>query len=251
MNNQHQQQLNEGLRPNDLKHTVSGLFEVDAYRSKMGEDKDVCVLTFKVNDRSPAKDLMEFIEKGYNFVLDADVSSGENEQGNYFVFVELMRSKDLSEQIQQLTTGIKKLTDISQFQFKYYKNKSTHEVNEDSLKSIIPRTPNDYVSLLNKFKTEDVKRFFNKTLMDDLTLDGEVITIHKPFNNIIKLRMVKEAATDSILEGVTDTITMDEAATSEIFWLTKVLGDYNINKVGDKFMFDNNGQAMLLQRIEQ
>jgi hypothetical protein len=43
---------------------------------------------------------------------------------------------------------------------------------------------------------------------------------------------------------------MDDAAISEIFWLTKVLGDYNINKVGDKLMFDNNGQAMLLQRID-
>jgi hypothetical protein len=43
---------------------------------------------------------------------------------------------------------------------------------------------------------------------------------------------------------------MDESSISEIFWLTKVLGDYNINKVGDKFMFDNRGQAMLLQRIE-
>jgi hypothetical protein len=63
--------------------------------------------------------------------------------------------------------------------------------------------------------------------------------------------MVKEAATDSILEGVVDAIIMDDASTSEVFWLTKVLGDYNINKVGDKFMFDNNGQAMLLQRIEQ
>ena len=87
--------------------------------------------------------------------------------------------------------------------------------------------------------------------MDDLTLDGDVITIHKPFNKQIKLRMVKEAATDSILEGVVDAIIMDDVSTSEIFWLTKVLGDYNINKVGDKFMFDNNGQAMLLQRIEQ
>jgi hypothetical protein len=86
--------------------------------------------------------------------------------------------------------------------------------------------------------------------MDDLTLDGDVITIHKPFDKQIKLRMVKEATTDAILEGVTDTITMDETAVSEIFWLTKVLGDYNINKVGNSFMFDNKGQAMLLQRIE-
>ena len=86
--------------------------------------------------------------------------------------------------------------------------------------------------------------------MDDLTLEGDVITIHKPFDRQVKLKMVKEATTDAILEGVTDTITMDEAAISEIFWLTKVLGDYNINKVGSNFMFDNNGQAMLLQRIE-
>jgi hypothetical protein len=63
--------------------------------------------------------------------------------------------------------------------------------------------------------------------------------------------MVKEAATDAILEGITDPITMDQDAVSEIFWLTKVLGDYNINKVGSSFMFDNKGQAMLLQRIEE
>jgi hypothetical protein len=107
-----------------------------------------------------------------------------------------------------------------------------------------------YEGFVNKVRTEGVRRFFNKTLMDDLTLDGDVITIHKPFNKQIKLRMVKEAATDAILENVTDAITMDEEAISEIFWLTKVLGDYNINKVGDKFMFDNLGQAMLLQRIE-
>ena len=86
--------------------------------------------------------------------------------------------------------------------------------------------------------------------MDDLTLEGDVITIHKPFNNKIQLQIVKDSPTESILEGVEDTITMDDASTSEIFWLTKVLGDYNINKVGDKFMFDNGGQAMLLQRIE-
>ena len=28
---------------------------------------------------------MEFIEKSYTFVLDSDISSGENEDGEYFV----------------------------------------------------------------------------------------------------------------------------------------------------------------------
>lgn len=244
------QQLNEGLRPLDLKEMVYPTFEVDTYRSKMGEDRDVCVISFQVKDRAPAKDLMEFIEKGYHFVLDSDVSSGENEKGEYSVFVELSRSPRLAEQIKELTYGVRKLTGIDDFKFKYHKENTVREVTEETLKSVIPPTPQDYDGMMSRIKTEGIKRFFNKTLMDDLLLDGDVITIHKPFDKTIQLRMVKEADTDTILEGSTDTVAMDEDAMSEIFWLTKVLGDYNINKVGENFMFDNNGQAMLLQRIQ-
>lgn len=247
-NNQHQQ-LNEGLRPLDLKEMVHPMFDVDTFRSKMGEDRDVCVLSFYVKDRAPANDLMEFIEKGYHFVLDSDVSSGENDKGEYHVFVELDRSGKLAENIRELTYGIKKLTGIEDFKFKYHKKSGEHEVSEETLKSVIPQSPRDYDGLMLNIKTEGIKRFFNKTLMDDLTIENDVITIHKAFDKKVQLRMVKEATTESILEGVTDAITMDQDAMSEIFWLTKVLGDYNINKVGDNFMFDNNGQAMLLQRI--
>ena len=247
---QNNQQLNEGLRPEDLELMVHPIFEVDTFRSKMGEDQDVCVISFQVKDREPARDLMEFIEKGYSFVLDSDVSSGENNKGEYSVFVEIERSPKLAENIKEIMYGVKKLTGIDDWKFKYHKNKAVHEVSEDTLRDVIPSSARDYDGLMNKFKTEGIKRFFNKTLMDDLTLDGDIITIHKPFDKKIQLRMVKESDTDSILEGSTDTVTLDQEAMSEIFWLTKVLGNYNINKIGENFMFDNNGQAMLLQRIQ-
>jgi hypothetical protein len=246
MNNQ---QLNEGLRPLDLKEMVYPTFEVDTYRSKMGEDRDVCVISFQVKDRAPAKDLMEFIEKGYHFVLDSDISSGENENGEYSVFVELSRNPRLAEHIKEITYGVRKLTGIDDFKFSYHKEQAVHEATEANLKAHIPPTAGAYDGMMTKIKVEGIKRFFGKTLMDDLTLDGDVITIHKPFDKKVQLRMVKEANTDTILEGSTDTISMDEDSMSEIFWLTKVLGNYNINKVGENFMFDNNGQAMLLQRI--
>jgi hypothetical protein len=247
MNNQ---QLNEGLRPLDLKEMVYPTFEVDTYRSKMGEDRDVCVISFQVKDRSPAKDLMEFIEKGYHFVLDSDISSGENENGEYSVFVELSRNPRLADHIKEITYGVRKLTGIDDFKFSYHKEQAVHEATEENLKAHIPPTAGAYDGMMTKIKVEGIKRFFGKTLMDDLTLDGDVITIHKPFDKKVQLRMVKEADTDTILEGSTDTISMDEDSMSEIFWLTKVLGDYNINKVGENFMFDNKGQAMLLQRIQ-
>ncbi len=87
--------------------------------------------------------------------------------------------------------------------------------------------------------------------MDDLSLEGNVITIHKPFDKTVKLEIVKEASTESILEGVEDALSIDEAAMSEIFWLTKVLGDYSINKIGETFVFNNGNHSMLLKRIEQ
>jgi hypothetical protein len=246
---QNNQQLNEGLRPLDLKEMVHSTFEVDTYRSKMGEDRDVCVLSFHVRDRAPAKDMMEFIEKGYHFVLDSDISSGENEDGEYSVFVELPRSSQLAEHIREVTYGVKKLTGIEDFKFKYHKESKIHDVTEETLKSIIPASPQAYDGLLTRVRTEGVKRFFNRTLMDDLSINGNVITIHKPFDKQVQLEIVKEDSTESILEGITEPITMDDASMSEIFWLTKVLGDYSINKIGDNFVFNNGGQAMLLKRI--
>ena len=247
----HNQQLNEGLRPLDLKEMIYPMFEVDTFRSKMGEDQDVCVVSFKVKDRSPARDFMEFVEKGYPFVLDADVSSGEDNKGEYSVFIELNRTPKLAEEIKELTYGIRKLTGIDDFKFKYHKESSIHEATEENLKNNIPSTPEAYADFVTKVKTENVKKFFDKTLMDDLTLDGNVITIHKPFDRTIKLEIVKEDTTESILEGIEDTITMDDKSMSEIFWLTKVLGDYSINKIGENFVFNNGSQAMILKRIEQ
>jgi hypothetical protein len=240
--------LTEGLRPLDLENLVYPIFEVDTYKSKMGEDQDVCVISFHVKDREPANDLMEFVEKGYNFVLDADVSSGENDRGEYYVFVEISRSPRLARQIDEMLYGFKKLTGINEWRFKYHKDQDKYEVSEENLRKVIPSSPSLYEGKLKKYQVENLKKFFDKTLMDDLDLEESVITIYKPFDQKIKLKWLKEEDPQSILEAAP---AMDENSTAEIFWMTKVLGDYDITKFGDKFLFTNGGQTMLLQRIEQ
>lgn len=244
-NQQPKRILREGLRPMDLDGMVYDLFEIDVYKSKMGDDRDVCVLSFKVKDRMPAVDMMEFIEKGFNFVLDADVSAGENEDGEYHVFVELPRKPKLAEYIKEITKGVERLTGIKEWYFRFHKSFDRHPLDEQSVSSIVPNSPLEYDNLLEQEKTESIKSFFNKTLMDDLTREGNVITIHKPFNQKIKLRIV-----DDVTESTAGPIQVDSASMSEVFWLTKVLGNYNINKQGDKFAFENQGQTLFLQRIE-
>jgi hypothetical protein len=248
MQYQHNNILKEGLRPLDLSNLVYPIFEIDTFKSKMGEDTDVCVISFRIKDRNPARDLMEFIEKGYGFVLDADVSSGENNQGEYLVFVEISRTPRLAENINDMIYGIKKLTGINSWNFRYHKQKDQFELTLENIKKIVPQTPKLYENAMKRFKVEEVKKFFNKTLMDDLDLEDGVIIIHKPFDQKIKLRWLSEEDPQSILETAP---AIDENSTAEIFWMTKVLGDYDITKFGDKFLFTNGPRTMLLQRIEQ
>jgi hypothetical protein len=99
--------------------------------------------------------------------------------------------------------------------------------------------------MLHENRVNDVKSFFSKTLMDDLTLDGNIITIHKPFGQKIQLEWLQEEDPQSVVEGAAS---LDTDAMSEIFWLTKVIGDYDINKFQDKFLFTNGERALFLRR---
>lgn len=140
------QNLNENLEFGDLKRLVHTELHIDEYKSKMGDDADVCVLSFKVSGKEPSTDLVNFIEKGYDWVLDADVSSGEKEGGDYLVFVEIDRTPKLPDQIVELLSDIMNLTeqDLSEWRFNY--RKSTHEqsIEKENLARIVPLTPEDY-----------------------------------------------------------------------------------------------------------
>lgn len=138
--------LRENLEHGDLKRLVHTELHIDEYKSKMGDDSDVCVISFKVSGKEPSADLVSFIEKGYNYVLDADVSSGEKEGGDYLVFVELDRTEDLPEQIIQIMEDLLNLTEqkIEDWRVRYYKSSEDHDLNADVLREIIPLSPEAY-----------------------------------------------------------------------------------------------------------
>ena len=152
----------------DLKRLVHNELHIDEYKSKMGTDADVCVISFKVSGKEPSADLVSFIEKGYDFVLDADVSSGEKEGGDYLVFVELERTKKLPEQIIEMLDDIMNLTEqkIEDWRVRYYKSVTDHELTKESLAGIIPLTPEDYSA---KYDKEDEE--VDSTEPEDITQD--------------------------------------------------------------------------------
>ena len=170
-NNQHNHSfklLRENLEMGDLTRLVHNELHIDEYKSKMGTDADVCVISFKVSGKEPSADLVSFIEKGYDFVLDADVSSGEKEGGDYLVFVELERTDKLPEQIIEIMEDIMNLTEqkIEEWRVRYYKSTSDNDLTQESLANVIPLTPEAYDA---KYGDEDEE--VDSTEPEDITKD--------------------------------------------------------------------------------
>ena len=150
------QQFNENLEQGDLKRLVQPELHIDEYKSKMGEDDDVCVVSFKINGKEAAADMVSFIEKGYDYILDADVSSGEKSDGDYLIFVEIDRTAELPKQIMEIVADLENLTDLktSDWHVKYQKDHTSHELTEEQLAKIIPLTPDDYTDKFTKYKND-------------------------------------------------------------------------------------------------
>ena len=61
--------INEGLEHSDLKRLVHPELHIDAYKSKMGRDEDIVVVSFKITGREPAEDLVNFISLSILFYI--------------------------------------------------------------------------------------------------------------------------------------------------------------------------------------
>jgi hypothetical protein len=153
---QHQQHnhrwLKEGLEIGDLARLVHNEMHIDEYKSKMGNDEDMVVASFKVGGKDPAIDLVNFIEKGYDWIIDADTSAGEMDDGDYIVFVEMERTPRVPAQIMELLEDLVGLTEnqVGNWRVRYYKNPADHECTLEDLKAMIPATPADYLKRVSK-----------------------------------------------------------------------------------------------------
>lgn len=239
-------QLNEDLRPSDLHNLVSHVFEVDSYASKMGDDKDIVVLSFTVEDMAPAQDLVNFVERGYDFVLDADASPGELKDGKFKVFVEIERNKHVADQIKEVLDGVGKLTGIDEFKFRYYK--SFNSMPLDALQETVPTDKNAYEISIKENSLNNFSNFFNKSYLENISIDNNDLVFQKMYSEPLRMRIKGFGPRHQVLESLPGRIMLESKDISEVLYLTKYLGNYNITKINNWFVFENEDYALVLEK---
>ena len=237
-----------GLRQHDLEFTIDNIFEIDSYKSKMGDDKDIVTLSFAVKGEQPAQDLVKFIETGYDFVLDADKTSSEQADGKYRVFVEIERSKKSPNEILEILDGVKKISNQSDMRFRYYKNFRSEPANETSINEQLPLDPDAYDIKTNQTHMENYKNFFADSYVDEVYMEGNTVHLKKKWADKLVFDFVDMGFKTQIIESITDPVQFE--AFPEIIFLSKYVGDFNITKFGKNLVFENKGHCVVLKRHE-
>ena len=240
--------INESLREYDLRNFVSRIVEIDSFKSKIGDDEDIIVIAFTVDHEDPAKDLENFIEMGYDFVLDADVSPGELDDGTYKVYVEFERTRHAADQIREVLDGVEKITGIDNFKFRYFKSFKSQDATLENLETSIPKDKESYRISTQRNKLENFQEFFINSFAEEIKLLDESISFKKIFGDTIKFKIVTSGTKQDVYEAVKGPIVLENKDMAEVMFLTKYIGNYNITKVDNTFIFENRGWAVALER---
>ena len=141
--------LSEGMDPDDLVDRVKPEVHFDEFGAKMGSDDNTIVASFKVMGQSAAVDLETFLEKGYNWILDAETSAGEIEDSHYLVFVEAERRTNFPEKFMSLISDLKNITGIdpSEWGMQPYlgtKKDPKYKLTQNNIATHVPLSPKKY-----------------------------------------------------------------------------------------------------------
>jgi hypothetical protein len=240
--------INESLKSADLRHFVKKVIEIDNFKSKIGDDQDIVTISFTVDHEDPAKDLENFIEMGFDFVLDADVSPGELDDGTYKVYVELERNRHVAEEIREILDGVEKIAGINDFRFRYFKNFKSQEATEDNLAAAIPMDKNAYDAATERSKLDNFQEFFVNSYADDIKLLDESISFKRNNGDLVKFNIVTSGTRQEVYNEIKGPIMLESAGMAEVMFLSKYIGNYNITKISDTFIFENRGWAVALTR---
>ena len=136
--------LNEGLDFHDLEGQMIPTLTVDEYAAHMGNDSEIVTLAFTIKSEAAGNDLVDWFERGYDFVLDAQVSEGEVKPGQFLVFVEMNRRSSVPKRIIELLDDLETLTNIPVKDWTIIVDEEEYSPEEEVLKQVITISPHDY-----------------------------------------------------------------------------------------------------------
>lgn len=123
---------------------VTPVLGIDEFQSRIGEDSDIMVLTFIVAGQDVGGDLVDWLERGYDWIIDAEVSPGEVLDKKYYVFAEMNRRSTAAKRIMEMLDDLNTLTDIKADDWELSIDDKKYPATIEAIQSHVALTPSQY-----------------------------------------------------------------------------------------------------------
>jgi len=163
--------INEGLDYLDMVDQIEPTVSVDEYASKAGRDADMVTLAFTVNSEAAGNDLVDWFERGYDWIIDASISEGELSPGKYLVFVEMKRRTKVPGRIVELIEDLETLTDLKVKDWTVNIDEEDYDADEEVLRQLINISPHEYRE--QNEDEEELNELRHRAGLDTVNLHGE------------------------------------------------------------------------------
>lgn len=136
--------LCEALEYKDMEGMIKPTLHIDEFASKMGDDDDIIVASFFVRSQQASRDLMNWFEKGYDWVMDADVSPGEISPGRYLVYIEMRRRTSAGARLADAVQDLETLTELKPADWTMHYGDQTVPFDRETFDRLVPLSPKEY-----------------------------------------------------------------------------------------------------------
>lgn len=127
-----------------MEDQIVPILGIDEYESRIGDDEDIIVLNFMIKSKEAGEDLAIWLERGYDFVIDSEVSPGEVERGKHYVFAEINRRPSSPRKIMELLNDLETLTGIKSEDWTLKIEHERVSASKENISKYVPLTANEY-----------------------------------------------------------------------------------------------------------
>lgn len=127
-----------------MENELIPLLGIDEFKARLGEDEDIITLNFVIRSKQAGEDLVVWLERGYDFILDAEVSPGEVEGGKYYVFAEMNRRPSSPRKIMEVLDDLSTLTGVKGEDWSIKIDRKRYPATKENIAQHIPLTTSDY-----------------------------------------------------------------------------------------------------------
>jgi hypothetical protein len=113
----------------------------------------------------------------------------------------------------------------------------------------VPSNKDAYEQNIQENAMNNFSNFFGRSYLEQVSVDQEDLVFQKKYAEPLRMRIADFGTKAEVYDNIVGPIMLEGSSMSEIMYFTKYVGNYNITKVGDKFVFENGKYAVALEKV--